>query len=153
MKRLVVIALLIATSFSTTIVPRTVEELTHDSTDVVVGQARSPKAVWNAGHTMIYTLTPFTVDHALKGSRKGTITVTQMGGTLDGLTTKIAGVRQFDVSERAALFLRPSVDMPGTLVITGLMQGRFTVDAQGAVSNDVAEVHVLDRKTQSLGEY
>lgn len=153
MRKLAISLLLLVTCFSTTIVPRTVEELTRDSTDVVVGQAAHSRAVWNAGHTMIYTLTPFTIDHAVKGSRKGTITVTQMGGTLDGITTKVAGVRQFDASERAALFLRPSVDMPGTFVITGLMQGRFTVDAQGNVSNGVAGVEVLDQKAERMSEF
>ena len=153
MKPIAVIALLLASSFSTTIIPQSIEELTKDSTDVVVGQAGTPRAVWNAGHTMIYTLTPMRIDHVLKGSRKGAITVTQMGGTLDGITTKIAGVRQFDASERVALFLRPSVDMPGTFVITGLMQGRFTIDATGNVSNGVPGVHVLESGHQAISDY
>jgi hypothetical protein len=153
MKKIFLMAVFVVAGFSTTIEPRTVEELTKESTDVVVGTAGQPHSVWNAGHTMIYTLTPIAIDHALKGSRKGTITVAQMGGTLDGIVTKVAGVQQFSAAERAALFLRPSVDMPGTFVITGLMQGRFTVAANGEVSNGVPGVHVLDRKSQTMGEF
>jgi hypothetical protein len=139
--------------FATTVLPRTVEELTRDSSDVIIGTAGQPKAVWNAKHTMIYTVTPVQVEHALKGSRSGTVMVTQMGGTLDGITTKVAGIRQFQPSERAALFIRPSGDMPGTFVITGMMQGRFTIDLNGKVSNGVPGVHVLDQNAHTLTEY
>jgi hypothetical protein len=153
MKHVLVFVALVSTLFGTTVLPRTVEELTRDSSDVIIGTAGQPKAVWNARHTMIYTVTPVRVEQALKGSRNGIVMVTQMGGTLDGITTKVAGVRQFQPSERAALFLRPSGDMPGTFVITGMMQGRFTVDANGNVSNGVPGVHVLDQKAHALREY
>jgi hypothetical protein len=43
--------------------------------------------------------------------------------------------------------------MPGTFVITGMMQGRFTIDLNGNVSNGVPGVHVLDQKAHALTEY
>jgi len=153
MRRLLVFVALVSVMFGTTVLPRTVEELTRDSTDVIVGTAGQPKTVWNASHSMIYTVTPVRVEQALKGSRTGTLMVTQMGGTLDGITTKVAGIRQFHASERAALFLRPSGDMPGTFVISGMMQGRFSIDNDGNVSNGVPGVHVLDEKAHQLSEY
>ena len=157
MKRLLISAImLLGVCSSTTIEPRSVEQLTRDSSDVIVGTAGTPRSVWNAAHTMIYTLTTVRIEHVLKGQRSGSIPVTQMGGRLDGIQTKVAGVRQFDTGERAALFLRPSVDMPGTYVITGLMQGRFTIansNGKEVVSNGVSGVTTYDRKSGELQEF
>jgi hypothetical protein len=158
MRRLLIVTvLLFGVCSSTTIEPRSVEELTHDSSDIIIGTASTPRSVWNAAHTMIYTVTNVRIEQALKGERSGWIPVTQMGGRLDGIQTKVAGVRQFQAGERAALFLRPSSDMPGTFVITGLMQGRFTVTTSSSgkpmVSNGVAGVTSYDRTTGELREF
>ena len=157
MKRLLIAAsVFLGVCSSTTIEPRSVEQLTRDSSDVIVGTAGTPRSVWNAGHTMIYTVTNVRIEHALKGQRSGSVVVTQMGGRLDGIQTKVAGVRQFDAGERAALFLRPSVDMPGTYVITGLMQGRFTIansNGKEVVTNGVGGVTTYDRLTGELHEF
>ena len=157
MRRFLITALLtFAVCSATTIEPRTVEELARDSSDVVVGTAGTPRSVWNAAHTMIYTVTMVRIEHALKGEKTGAIEVTQMGGTLDGIHTKVAGVRQFQTGERDALFLRPSVDMPGTYVITGLMQGRFAITSSNGkevVSNGIGGVTTFDRSTGELREF
>jgi hypothetical protein len=153
MKRFVLAILLAATCFSTSIVPRSIEEMTQDSSDVVIGSAGTPRAVWNASHTMIYTLTPVRIERALKGKRSGTVIVAQMGGTLDGITTKISGVRHFRANERSALFLRQSVDMPGAFVISSMIQGHYTIDAAGNVSNGVAGVRVLNQAGQNVSEF
>jgi hypothetical protein len=157
MKRLLIAAtLLLSVGSSTTIEPRTVEELARDSSDVIVGTAGTPRSVWNAAHTMIYTVTTVRVERAIKGQRSGSVQVTQMGGTLDGIHTKVAGVRQFEAGERDALFLRPSVDMPGTLVITGLVQGRFEIanrNGKEVVSNGVTGVTTYDRSAGELRKF
>ena len=87
---------------STTIEPRSIEQLTRDSSDVIVGTAGTPRSVWNAAHTMIYTLTTVRIERALKGQRSGSVTVTQKRGRLDGIQPKVAGERQIDARERAA---------------------------------------------------
>lgn len=157
MRRFLITALvMLAVCSATTIEPRTVEELARDSSDVVVGTAGTPRSVWNAAHTMIYTVTTIRIEHAVKGKRSGVIEVTQMGGTLDGIHTKVAGVRQFQTGERSALFLRPSVDMPGTYVITGLMQGRFAITSSNGkevVNNGISGVTTYDRSTGELREF
>lgn len=157
MRRFLITALLmLAVCSATTIEPRTVEELTRDSSDVVVATAGTPRSIWNAAHTIIYTVTTVQIEQALKGKKSGAIVVTQMGGTLDGIHTKVAGVRQFQTGERDALFLRPSVDMPGTYVITGLMQGRFAItnnNGKEVVSNGISGVTTYDRSTGELREF
>ncbi len=51
--------------------------------------------------------------------------VRQIGGTVEGITQKVAGVRHWSPGEDAVLFLQPSPAADGTLVVTGLMQGNF----------------------------
>lgn len=155
MRRILAVFLFLAAASSTSVVPRTVEELTRESSLVVVGTAQQPRAVWNRAHTMIYTLTPVRVERAWKGAPVPTVTVVQMGGALDGLQMKVAGVKAIRENERSALFLHPSVDMPGAYAITGLMQGNFRIDNMNGtevVSNGARGVELLDRDSQ-LREY
>ena len=69
--------------------------------------------------------------------------VRQIGGTVEGITQKVAGVRHWSPGEDAVLFLQPSPAADGTLVVTGLMQGNFLMRRTRAghtyVSNGMPE--------------
>jgi hypothetical protein len=131
------IALLSAAS-ATTIVPMSVEKLADVSSDVVVAHATKSWAQWNPQHTMISTYTQFSVDSQLKGTNGSAITVKQPGGSAEGYTQHVAGVRPWSAGESAVLFLRPSSGNDGTFVVSGLMQGNFRVrrSASGAAIAD-----------------
>ncbi len=145
---LVVLGYAIALS-ATTIVPMSVEQLTRAASDVVEAHALHSWTSWNAQHTLIYTYTTFQITRSLKGKAANTFTVKQVGGTADGYTQKVAGVRQFQEGEDALLFLRPSVAADGTLVVVGLMQGNFrmshTASGETLVSNGVSGAQQYDR--------
>lgn len=145
---LVVIACVAAAS-ATTVVPMSLEELTRAASNVVEAHALRSWTSWNAQHTLIYTYTIFQVSRALKGSATDTITVKQMGGTADGYTQKVSGVRQFQEGEDALLFVRPSIAADGTLVVVGLMQGNFRIShlatGETLVSNGISEAQQYDR--------
>jgi len=130
--------LLCACLNATTLVPMSVERLTDISSDVVVAHAKRSWSEWNAQHTMIVTYTEFAVDSQLKGSAAATITVKQPGGSAEGYTQRVAGVRPWSAGESAVLFLRPAPSKDGTLVVSGLMQGDFRVrrSASGTVMAD-----------------
>ncbi len=132
---------------ATTIVPMSVEELTHAASHVLEAHATRSWTSWNAQHTLIYTYTTFQVTRTLKGAAGDSVTVKQVGGSAGGYTQKVSGVRQFQSGEDALLFLRPSVDADGTLVVVGLMQGNFRVartsGGETVVSNGVTEAHQL----------
>ena len=133
---------------ATTIVPMSVEDLTRASSDVVEGRALHSWTSWNAQHTLIYTYTTFQVSRTLKGRSADVVTVKQPGGTADGYTQKVAGVRQFQEGEDALLFLRPSAAADGTQVVVGLLQGNFriarTTAGETLVSNGVVEAQQYD---------
>ncbi len=129
--------------FATTVVPMGVEALTHASSHVVEARATGSTSQWNPEHTFIFTYTRFEVTQALKGQTSSTITVRQIGGTVEGITQKVAGVRQWNPGDEAVLFLQPSPTADGTLVVTGLMQGNFLMRRTQAghtyVSNGMPE--------------
>jgi len=128
MKRWFVGLLLLAVPLllvATTVVPMGIEALTRASTHVVEARAMGSTSQWNSEHTFIFTYTRFEVTRTLKGQTSNTIMVRQIGGTVEGITQKVAGVRHWSPGEEALLFLQPSPAADGTLVVTGLMQGNF----------------------------
>lgn len=147
----------VATCAATTVIPMSVEELTRAASHVVEAHALDSWSAWNAQHTLIYTYTNFRVTRGLKGAAAATITVKQLGGSAEGLTQKVAGVRQFQSGEDALLFLRPSIAADGTLVVVGLMQGNFrmahTSNGETIVSNGVYGASSMDRKTGAISAF
>jgi hypothetical protein len=75
---------------------------------------------------MIVTYTQFAVDNRLKGTSGATVTVKQPGGSAEGYTQHVAGVRPWSAGESAVLFLRPS-QSGDALVVSGLIQGDFRI--------------------------
>jgi hypothetical protein len=133
-----------ATALATTVIPMDVEALTRASSHVIEARALSSTSQWNPEHTFIFTYTHFDVTRALKGDAHGPVVVRQIGGTVDGITQKVAGVHHWRAGDQAVLFLQPNPAADGTLVITGLMQGNFlvrhTVWGEVHVSNGMPDV-------------
>jgi hypothetical protein len=142
---------------ATTVVPMSVERLTHASTHVMLAQAEESQTEWNAEHTLIYTLTKFRVLLTLKGQSGNEVVVKQMGGRSGAYEQKVAGVRHWQSGEQAMLFLHPSQAGDGTLVVTGLMQGNFRVlPGQGGeqmVTNGVMGVEELNTGKQTIQHF
>jgi hypothetical protein len=139
--RFILAALLISITLSaTTVVPASVERLTVESTHVVLAQAVDSRASWNADHTRIYTYTRFQLLQSMKGTLPQSFTVKRLGGSAEGYTMKVAGVRSWRPGEQAVLFLQPDID--NTFFTTSLMQGDFRIQRQASgtltVSNGVS---------------
>jgi hypothetical protein len=142
---------------ATTIVPVSVERLTRESSHIVEGQATESWSQWNPQHSLIFTYTRFQVARALKGQVPVTIVVKQPGGSAEGYTQKVAGVRHWRSGDQAVLFLRPSQERDGSLEVTGLMQGNFLVHksdtGETMVSNGVPEVSAYQASSHAVTQY
>ncbi|MCU1309381.1 MAG: hypothetical protein JWO20_506 [Candidatus Angelobacter sp.] len=142
---------------ATTVVPMSVERLTHASTHIMLGQAEESQTQWNADHTLIFTLTKFRVLRALKGQPGNEVVVKQMGGRSGAYQQKVAGVRHWQNGDQAMLFLHPSQAGDGTLVVTGLMQGNFRVlsgtGGEPMVTNGVMGVEELNTGNQTVQHF
>jgi hypothetical protein len=150
MKRVSVFLLSLAlpvVMYATTVIPMGVEKLASVSTHIVEARAVQSASQWNTEHTLILTYTQFEVTRTLKGQVPATFMVRQLGGTVDRITQKVAGVRHWRPGEEAVLFLQPSSIADGALVVTGLMQGNFlmrhTPQGQTFVSNGMPEASEL----------
>jgi hypothetical protein len=159
MKRMtvfLVFVLVVAAANATTVVPMSVERLTHASTDVVRAQAVESWSSWNAPHSQIFTYTRFSSLRRLKGTVGQTFVVKQMGGSAGGYTQHVAGVRYFQPGEEAVLFLHAS-EARDAMVVTGVMQGNFHVtrrlQGEPVVSNGVPGVQTFDAHTSRFGTY
>ncbi len=108
-------------------------------------------------HSLIFTYTRFQVARALKGQAPAAIVVKQPGGSAEGYTQKVAGVRHWRSGDQAVLFLRPIQESDGTLEVTGLMQGNFIVhkNATGEtiVSNGVPDVSAYQASSNAVTQY
>ncbi|MEY2412015.1 MAG: hypothetical protein QOD84_621 [Acidobacteriaceae bacterium] len=156
---LIFAVLLVVASFAsaTTVIPLSLEQLTEVSTHVVEGKAVESWSQWNASHSFILTYTRFQVQRTLKGRAPSTIVVHQLGGKLDGVTQKVAGLRLWGTNEQAVLFLRPGQTNDGSFVVTGLMQGNFrmTKSQNGGtqVSNGVPDASAYKIKGGAISAF
>ena len=148
LRALVVVAACTAAALATTIIPMSLEDMARAASDIVEAHAVLSWTSWNPQHTLIYTYTSFQVRSRLKGFAPETVIVKQVGGSSDGYTQKVSGVRQFQTGEDALLFLRPSAAADGSLVIVGLVQGNFRVyhspTGEAMVSNGVTSAEQYD---------
>ncbi|MDP9160444.1 MAG: hypothetical protein M3O09_09480 [Acidobacteriota bacterium] len=155
----IVAALLLVASFApaTTVIPLSLEKLTQVSTLVIEGNAVESWSQWNASHSFILTYTRFQVQRTLKGQTSSTIVVHQLGGKLDGITQKVAGVRIWGAGEQAVLFLRPGQFNDGSFVVTGLMQGNFRLtksqNGETQISNGVPDASAYKIKSKEIGSF
>lgn len=147
------IALVAASLSATTIIPVSVERLTTESSQVVEARVVSAESRWNPQHTLIFTYTKIQVTKTLKGNEQQAMVVKQIGGSAEGYTQKVAGVRYARPGEQAVLFLRPSLGGDGTYEITGLMQGNFAMrrlsSGETVVSNGVPGVSAYQQGSTS----
>ena len=159
MKRLTILLLSFVAPMllATTVVPMDVEKLASLSTHIVEARAGQSVSQWNPEHTLILTYTTFEVQKTLKGQTPRTILVRQLGGTVEGVSQRVSGVRPWRQGEDAVLFLQPSSIADGALVVTGLMQGNFlmlhTAQGQTFVSNGMGEASELHAATGEITNY
>ncbi len=150
MKKIIRVFLLVTAmaclGWATTIRPMSIDRLTQLATSIAEVHAMQTWCDWNPQHTQINTYTRVAITHSFKGQPASTVVVKQPGGTKDGITELIAGVRLIKAGDDAFLFLEPSSDNDGTMRVVGLMQGHFAVYRFGnetKVSNGVPNVTAL----------
>ena len=120
---IVLLALLRAAS-GTTFVLMSEDDLTHSSTDIVLGQVRSISTASDSVDQLLTQVT-ISVEDQLKGSPEAEVTLVVPGGESGGVRRVIYGAPFFYSGERVLMFLRQRPD--GQLAPTGLAMGKYTV--------------------------
>jgi PKD repeat protein len=148
----VLLLLAISAAHATTIVMPTDEQLIAKSPLIIEGTVLSTTPTERDGR--IVTDTTIRVNRAMKGSVPETITVTELGGEVDGRITKFFGTPEFTADERVLLFLE--ANPRGGYRTMDLFVGKFrderTVDGRRLWFRDDAraEANLLDANFREL---
>jgi hypothetical protein len=111
---------------ATTLVHLDTRALAQQSQEIVIGRVSSTHAHWNETHTRIVTDVDVDVSQSLKGAATTRVTLTQLGGEVDGVRVSVAGCAAFRPGEEALLFVWR--DARGHAQLTGLAQGKFEIE-------------------------
>jgi hypothetical protein len=101
-------------------------ELSRSSDGIVVGRVEAVRCFWNPERTRIFTEVTIRVDQSVKGSSEPLLTLTQLGGTIDGARYTVPGAPQFHVGEETLVFVWR--DAKGRPQVNGMAQGKFEID-------------------------
>jgi len=108
------------------VVPRySLEELTQNSALIVHAKVRGSWVAWDERGLYLWTHYRLEPLETIKGAGGGEITVSEPGGTLNGVTMWISDVVQFDQDEEVVVFLYRNP--LGYWRVRGFGQGKFTV--------------------------
>jgi hypothetical protein len=134
-------------AFATTVPRRSLEELVAGSGQILQGRVLSHSVEWDSSHRFLWTHYSVEIADVLKGPRGSAITISEPGGTRDGLTMSVAGVAQFADGEEVVVFLhRTPIAFWRTY---GYSQGKFSVRTASPggppeVFNNAAGVSLVD---------
>ena len=137
------LALGAAGSHATEVRPQTAQQLLESSQQVVVGRVVAQHSYWDAAHRRIFTDVKVLVSNTIKGAVADTLTLTQLGGEVDGARYGFEGAPAFKADDEALLFVWR--DHKGRAQVNGLAQGKFTI-TRAAGSGQ----RVLDRPLPGL---
>lgn len=135
---------LAATAGASQVIHLDTRGLTREASDIVIGRVGDQHAHWNAAHTMIVTDVTILVDQSLKGASSASLTLTQVGGEVDGMRYSIDGSPKFTAGEEVLIFAWR--DAHGRPQVDGLAQGKFEIRRDAA-----SGVRTIQRSVPGLG--
>ena len=104
------------------------EHIVRSSPRAFRGVVTKSWSAWDEGRTAIWTHYEIRVAETLRGPAGATFTISEPGGTVDGLTMEVPGAPRFSVGEEAVVF---AYQTPiGYWRVRGWGQGGFRVDRQ-----------------------
>jgi len=113
-------------SFATVVVPVSNPDLAKQATAIIIGKVSSLQSTWDPQGQKIVTYITLTVEEVLKGLvPDSTLTIKEIGGTVDDLQLWIDGNPEFTQGEKVLVFLTQNSD--GTARILHLYQGKFSI--------------------------
>jgi hypothetical protein len=129
------------------------QALVTGSNDIVIGRVESVTPRWNATRTKIFTDVSLRVSRTLKGIPGDRITITQIGGEVDGVRYTVPGCAVFTPGEEALLFVWR--DRTGQARVNGLGQGKFDIrrdatSGEATVQRSVPGLAVSDARRLRL---
>ncbi|MEO5989852.1 MAG: hypothetical protein ABIU54_06895 [Candidatus Eisenbacteria bacterium] len=145
---------LLATAVSATQVTRMdTRTMAQTSSEIVIGKVTGTQAHWNDARTKIVTDVRVEVSESLKGGGSTLLTLTQLGGEVDGARYNVPGCPAFRAGEEVLLFVWR--DTQGRAQVNGLAQGKFEIQrdaltGEATVQRALPGLTVGDAKTLAV---
>jgi hypothetical protein len=125
----------------TSIVRISLEETVAQSEWIVEGDVTGNASSWDNGHRFIWTHTQIAVRQSWKGSVGRTVTVSEPGGEVNGVSLNLAGMVRYTPGEHVVVFLyRTPI---GLIRTVGLAQGKLQVDDRGLVHPSASDAMMV----------
>ncbi len=134
---------------ATTVKKMDLPELVKTSENIVQGRVEQVYAQWDAEKRLAFTYVSITVDDPMKGERRRTVLIRQIGGKIGSLHVSVAGSPIFQKGEEVIVFLKGQSD--GTFQVVGLNQGKYEIVDRTAVSN-ISGVTLVDADTGQISD-
>ena len=91
-------------AFATQVPTVSFHDLVARANQIVTGRVVGSTVSWGSEHKYLWTRYEISVDQVIKGERQKTVIVSEPGGSLSGVTMRIAGAVSYAVGEHVALF-------------------------------------------------
>ncbi len=132
---------------ATTVQKYTVTDLAKKSDSIVRARVEGQISRWGDTRKEIYTYITLSVLESVKGApNEKTVTIRQLGGSVDNLVSVVPGMPSFKNGEEVVLFLSKK-DPAGYSWVVGLQQGKYSVltDDSGMknVRNEIQGLRLL----------
>ncbi len=138
------VLLFAGTLSATTVIRLDLPQLVEQSDSIVQGRVENVNVMWDSERSLAFTYVTVSVADPMKGDRRRTLTIRQLGGKIGALNVNVAGMPKFTRGEEVIVFLKTQGD--GTYQVVGLNQGKYEISNDFAVSN-VSGIDVYNPKT------
>jgi hypothetical protein len=145
----ITIAVLATPALATTVTKLSLEQLVQRADLIVQGQVQSVSSQWDQQRRLVFTYVSIRVDEPLKGERRQSVLIRQIGGSVGTIEMSVAGAAQFKTGQKALVFLKRQDAT--TFQVVGMNQGVYRIVEDSAVSN-VSGMDLLDSKTGEIAK-
>jgi len=127
---------------ASTVIRMALPQLVQQADSIIQGRVDHTEVKWeqNLAVTYIYV----TVEDPMKGARRSTVVIRQLGGNIGAMHVEVSGMPKFSTGEEVILFLQARRD--GNFQVLGMNQGKYQITDDYAVSN-VSGINVYNPTT------
>lgn len=141
---LAVVFIIAMPSLGSIVLRMDLEDLVSNSDTIIQGVVEAVYSQWDSERNLIFTYAAIGVEDPLKGERRRSLLIRQMGGQVGSLNMTVPGMPEFVAGSSVIVFLKDSGN--GTFQVVGMNQGRYLIAEDFAVSA-LTGIDLMDPKT------
>jgi len=124
---LTIILMLCSNAGATTLLKMSLDEITNNANEIVLGTVQGSSYQWDLDNSQIYTYSKINVEKVIKGNAETKeITVKTPGGEIDKVIMEVPGSPELKQGQKCIVFLY-NADPRYLSNLVGFTQGKFTV--------------------------